>query len=126
MGAVSVGIVGGEALLDLDYAEDAAADVDMNVVMTGEGRLIEVQATAEGAPFGRARLDALVDLAAGDRRDRRAYAGRQSRAGNEGPARLPEPEKAAGARAMLPGWEVEPADTSGWRRRAPPSTRTRA
>jgi ribonuclease PH len=64
VGAVSVGIVAGEALLDLDYEEDAAADVDMNVVMTGAGRLVEVQATAERVPFGRADLDALVDLAA--------------------------------------------------------------
>ena len=64
VGAVSVGIVGGEALLDLDYVEDSAADVDMNVVMTGSGRLIEVQATAERVPFGREDLDALVDLAA--------------------------------------------------------------
>jgi ribonuclease PH len=64
VGAVSVGIVGGEPLLDLDYAEDSAADVDMNVVMTGDGRLIEVQATAERVPFSRAELDALVDLAA--------------------------------------------------------------
>jgi len=62
--AVSVGIVDGESLLDLDYAEDTAADVDMNVVMTGDGRLIEIQATAEKTPFTRARLDALVDLAA--------------------------------------------------------------
>jgi ribonuclease PH len=64
VGAVSVGIVAGEALLDLDYEEDAAADVDMNVVMTGSGRLVEVQATAERVPFGRDELDALVDLAA--------------------------------------------------------------
>ena len=63
--AVSVGIVGGEPLLDLDYAEDSAAEVDMNVVMTGDGRLIEIQATAEKTPFSRAGLDALVDLAAG-------------------------------------------------------------
>jgi ribonuclease PH len=62
--AVSVGIVDGESLLDLDYAEDAAAEVDMNVVMTGDGRLIEVQVTAEKTPFTRARLDELVDLAA--------------------------------------------------------------
>lgn len=62
--AVSVGIVAGEALLDLDYVEDAGADVDMNVVMTGDGRLIEVQATAEKTAFGRARLDELLDLAA--------------------------------------------------------------
>ena len=64
VGAVSVGIVDGEARLDLDYEEDSSADVDMNVVMTGGGRLIEVQATAERVPFGRDRLDALVDLAA--------------------------------------------------------------
>jgi ribonuclease PH len=63
VGAVSVGIVEGEALLDLDYVEDAAADVDMNVVMTGSGRLVEVQATAERVPFGRDELNTLVDLA---------------------------------------------------------------
>jgi ribonuclease PH len=62
--AVSVGIVGGEPVLDLDYVEDAAAEVDMNVVMTGEGRLVEVQATAEKTPFGRGKLDDLLDLAA--------------------------------------------------------------
>jgi ribonuclease PH len=64
VGAVSVGIVDGEPRLDLDYVEDSAADVDMNVVMTGDGRLVEVQATAERVPFTRAELDALVDLAA--------------------------------------------------------------
>ena len=63
--AVSVGIVGDEPLLDLDYAEDSTADVDMNVVMTGDGQLIEVQATAERTPFSRARLDELLELAAG-------------------------------------------------------------
>jgi ribonuclease PH len=62
--AVSVGVVGGESLLDLDYAEDSTAEVDLNVVMTGDGRLVEVQATAERAPFDRARLDGLLDLAA--------------------------------------------------------------
>jgi ribonuclease PH len=62
--AVSLGIVGGERLLDLDYEEDSGAEVDLNVVMTGQGRLVEVQATAERAPFGRAELDALLDLAA--------------------------------------------------------------
>jgi ribonuclease PH len=61
--AVSVGIVGGESLLDLDYEEDAGAEVDMNVVMTGDGRLIEVQATAEGTPFSRPALDELLALA---------------------------------------------------------------
>jgi ribonuclease PH len=61
--AVSVGIVGGEQLLDLDYEEDSGAEVDLNVILTGDGRLVEVQATAERAPFGRADLDALLDLA---------------------------------------------------------------
>jgi ribonuclease PH len=63
--AVSLGIVGGERLLDLDYEEDSSAEVDLNVVMTGQGRLVEVQATAERAPFDRDELDALLDLAAG-------------------------------------------------------------
>ena len=63
--AVSVGVVEGETVLDLDYAEDSTADVDVNVVMTADGRLVEVQATAERVPFDRARLDALLDLAAG-------------------------------------------------------------
>ena len=63
--AVSVGVVGGESLLDLDYTEDSNADVDLNVVMTGDGRLVEVQATAERVPFDRERLDGLLDLAAG-------------------------------------------------------------
>ncbi|HVL58326.1 MAG TPA: ribonuclease PH, partial [Burkholderiaceae bacterium] len=61
--AVSVGLRGGVALLDLDYIEDSACDTDMNVVMTGSGGLVEVQATAEGAPFTRAQCDALLDLA---------------------------------------------------------------
>jgi ribonuclease PH len=63
--AVSVGVVGGVPLLDLDYSEDSRAETDMNVVMTGDGRLVEVQATAEAAPFTREELDALVDLAVG-------------------------------------------------------------
>jgi ribonuclease PH len=62
--AVSVGVVDGVALLDLDYSEDSRAETDMNVVTTGDGRLVEVQATAEGAPFSREQLDALIDLAA--------------------------------------------------------------
>jgi ribonuclease PH len=62
--AVSVGVVGGESLLDLDYEEDSNADVDLNVVMTGDGLLVEVQATAERVPFDRERLDGLLDLAA--------------------------------------------------------------
>jgi ribonuclease PH len=62
--AISVGIVDGEALLDLCYEEDAGAEVDCNVVMTGEGALVEVQGTAEGEPFSRAQMDAMLDLAA--------------------------------------------------------------
>jgi ribonuclease PH len=62
--AVSVGVVDGVSLLDLDYSEDSNADVDLNVVMTGNGEFVEVQATAERVPFDRARLDGLLDLAA--------------------------------------------------------------
>ena len=61
--AVSVGLVGAVALLDLDYSEDVGAEVDMNVVMTGTGRFVEVQGTAEGLPFTRAELDDLLGLA---------------------------------------------------------------
>ena len=62
--AVSCGLVGGAATLDLDYPEDSTAEVDMNIVMTGSGELVEVQATAEGVPFSRASLDELLGLAA--------------------------------------------------------------
>lgn len=62
--AVSVGIVGGVPLLDLEYTEDSACDTDMNVVMTGSGGFVEVQGTAEGAPFTRAEMDRLLALAA--------------------------------------------------------------
>jgi len=61
--AVSVGVVDGVPMLDLDYSEDSSADTDMNVVMTGDGRLIEVQATAERDPFTRELLDELLELA---------------------------------------------------------------
>jgi ribonuclease PH len=63
--AVSVGICGGQPCLDLEYVEDVAAATDMNVVCTGDGRFVEVQGTAEGAPFDRALLDSLLDLAVG-------------------------------------------------------------
>jgi ribonuclease PH len=63
--AVSVGLVDGAAVLDLDYAEDSGCQADMNVVMTGAGRFVEVQGTAEGEPFARAELDRLLALAAG-------------------------------------------------------------
>ncbi len=62
--AVSCGMVGGHSLLDLDYSEDSTAEVDMNVVMTGDGGLVEVQATAERTPLSRASLDELLALAA--------------------------------------------------------------
>ena len=61
--AVSVGLMQGTPLLDLDYSEDSRADVDLNVVMDGEGRLLELQGTAEGAPFSRSALNGLLDLA---------------------------------------------------------------
>jgi ribonuclease PH len=61
--AVSVGIVGGTPMLDLAYVEDSVAEVDMNVVMTGSGRLVELQGTAEGAPFSRTELGSMLDLA---------------------------------------------------------------
>jgi ribonuclease PH len=62
--AVSVGVVGDAVMLDLAYDEDSTAEVDMNVVMTGSGAFVEVQGTAEGIPFKRSRLDAMLDLAA--------------------------------------------------------------
>jgi ribonuclease PH len=63
--AVSVGVVDGSALLDLCYAEDSAAEVDMNIAMTADGKFLEVQGTAERAPFDAAQLQAMLDLAAG-------------------------------------------------------------
>jgi len=78
--AVSVGVVDGVPALDLDYAEDSACDTDMNVVMTGRGAFVEVQGTAEGSPFTRGEMDALVSLAEGGIREliaaqKRALAG---------------------------------------------------
>jgi len=67
--AVSVGIVGGVPMLDLDYAEDSGCDTDMNVVMTASGGFVELQGTAEGTPFTRAQVDELIALAAGGIRD---------------------------------------------------------
>lgn len=63
LAAISVGIVGGQPMLDLCYTEDSKAEVDMNVVRTGSGGFVEVQGTAEGAPFSRARMDELMELA---------------------------------------------------------------
>jgi ribonuclease PH len=61
--AISVGVIDGTPMLDLEYTEDVRAEVDMNVVMTGDGRFVEVQGTAEGVAFTRAELDALLGLA---------------------------------------------------------------
>ncbi len=61
--AISVGIVNGHVLLDLDYPEDSTAEVDLNLVATGSGELVEVQGTAEGSPFSRAQLDQMLDTA---------------------------------------------------------------
>ncbi len=69
LAAISVGKVGGELLLDLAYSEDSKAEVDMNVVMTGQGKYVEVQGTAEGDPFDREELDGLMALAAGGIRE---------------------------------------------------------
>ena len=63
MAAISVGIVAGTPLLDLEYTEDSACDTDMNVVMTGAGHFVEVQGTAEGAAFSREEMNALLALA---------------------------------------------------------------
>jgi ribonuclease PH len=75
--AVSVGLWRGQAVLDLDYAEDSSCDTDMNVVITGSGGIVEVQGTAEGRPFSRAQVDTLLDLAA-DGIGRLAIAQRQA------------------------------------------------
>jgi ribonuclease PH len=63
--AISVGVIDGEARLDLNYEEDVRAETDMNVVVTGTGEFIEVQGTAEGNPLRRSEIDALLDLAVG-------------------------------------------------------------
>jgi ribonuclease PH len=63
LAAVSVGIVHNEPMLDLCYAEDSTAEVDMNIVMTGHGEFVEVQGTAEGMPFSKDRLNSLIQLA---------------------------------------------------------------
>ena len=85
--AVSVGLVDGRALLDLDYSEDSRAAVDLNVVGDEQGRLLEIQGTAEGAPFSRSELEAMLDLAAAGIRDLQAGQ-RQAldRAGSDHPA----------------------------------------
>ena len=63
LAAISVGVVNGEPRIDLCYSEDSAAEVDMNIVMTGSGRFVEIQGTAEGIPFSKDALDILIKLA---------------------------------------------------------------
>jgi ribonuclease PH len=63
LAAVSVGIVDGEGVIDLNYSEDSTAEVDMNIVMTGKGRFVEIQGTAEGAPFSKTQMEGLIVLA---------------------------------------------------------------
>ena len=89
--AVSVGIYQGAPVLDLDYVEDSACDTDMNVVMTGSGGLVEVQGTAEGAPFTRAQLDAMMGLA--DKGIRELIAAQKSGVKLQLPPRRQEPRK---------------------------------
>ena len=67
--SVSVGIYNGTPILDLDYSEDSSAETDMNVVMDDQGRFIEIQGTAEGVPFARDEMDAMLDLASGGIRE---------------------------------------------------------
>ena len=98
--AVSCGVVGGRALLDLDYSEDSTAEVDANVVMTGDGGLVEVQATAERTPLSRASLDELLALAASG--IERLRAAQQEAVGADrlsGAARRRHPQRAQAARA---------------------------
>ncbi len=85
--AVSVGVVGGVPLLDLCYSEDSTAEVDMNVVATGTGRLVEVQSTAEGETFDRAALDAMLDLALAGLEELRHAQVQAALAGAGGPGR---------------------------------------
>ena len=103
-------------MLDLDYPEDSQADTDMNVVMTADGRLVEVQATAERDPFSRDELDALLDLAAGGIEQlavaQRAAADAPRPEGRRVRARLASgnPHKLVELRRALPGWEIELID----------------
>ena len=81
LGAVSVGVAGGEVVCDLDYREDSKAEVDMNIVMTGAGEFIEVQGSAEGAPFDRAQMDRMLEL--GEAGIRQIFAAQKAALGSE-------------------------------------------
>ena len=123
--AVSCGMVGGRALLDLDYSEDSKAEVDANVVMTGDGGLVEVQATAERTPLSRASLDELLALAAaGIERLRAAQEEAVGAAGLDGAADPPSatrrrhPQRAQAARARSDHARPQ-LDPAARRRRAP-------
>ena len=115
--AVSVGIVGGDAVLDLDYEEDSSAETDMNVVMTGDGRLVEVQATAERDPFSRELLDSLLDLAAGgidELTAAQAEAACLDRSANESSCLASRNEnKLRELRRALPDWDIALLDAPG-------------
>ena len=117
--AVSVGVVDGVSLLDLDYSEDSNADVDVNVVMTGDGRFVEVQSTAEQVPFDRARLDELLDLAAAGIDDLQQFQQRRSphrateRASARGDRLLRQPPQARGVRHALSRLGPELLDGAG-------------
>ena len=96
--AVSCGVVDGVPLLDLDYPEDSSAEVDANVVMTGDGGLVEVQATAERTPLSRAHLDELLALAPSGHRRAARRAGRRHGVAMHGPARPRDPQRPQAAR----------------------------
>ena len=126
--AVSCGIVDGAPLLDLDYPEDSTAEVDANVVMTGDGGLVEVQATAERTPLSRAHLDELLALAATGIDELRSRAGaRRSRAVAAREARARHPQRAQAARVRARCWRRTSSSrcptTSSCRPR--PATRSR-
>ena len=139
--AVSCGVVDGTALLDLDYAEDSTAEVDANVVMTGEGGLVEVQATAERTPLSRAHLDELLALGGARHRrparraDGRHRVGGRRAAGARHPqrpqaARVPPPAARRGAGAAAGRASCSRPRTATrspptrWARRAPPRRRS--
>ena len=96
--AISVGVIDGTPMLDLEYSEDVRAEVDMNVVMTGDGRFVEVQGTAEGVAFTRAELDALLGLAENGIND--IIAAQQEMVAEPPPRRLADARCAVAARAL--------------------------
>ena len=131
--AVSCGIVGGRALLDLDYSEDSSAEVDANVVMTGDDGLVEVQATAERTPLSRASLDELLALggirhraAAGGPAGGRRRRDRLERCDSSSPPATSTSWSSCGARCAPTSSSRCPTRSSCRPRRAPPSRRTRS